>query len=551
MIKFNGKLLGGFLVLTFFIFGFFISKFNLPVSSANLSSQQPVLYTKDSFENYIADKRKLLQDRTFFNNGTCEKELSEIYDFISSLKMENFDQANVKANYSSILKTLFNFRIEVRGVYQEEFEKGHVNKSCAFAHRKLFRGMRVLEDFVGMVGAGTFRKPAVADAIGKKEKEDFYRVFDGNKENFLWNKDYDNQDSTKYVPQSGDVLLSRGSATVSAAIARITDEDSNFSHIGLVYIDPATKKIWTIEAHIEYGTLVADISEYRDMKARAVVFRFNDRSKSKEENAKIAHEAASKARDVVLKYKKKFGFSKYPNVCYDFSMNVDNPINIEPSDDVKSRKCLFCSEVVSLAFSLVENGKYKVPTFLSPLNPKNRKFIEDIGVTVTETFAPADIELDPHFDLVLEWRDYTRIHKTHKMDAILSSMYAWMDDYNYQFVPPKNIKDRSELGYVLRRIPIFDKLTGVKDKFPLNLSKNGVIAMQMIDLASSSMYNYLDDQEKQNNKLYTTKEMIALLNSWRVQDLADYTTADPEKVYCTKKDPYLAYRFHDFLRAVK
>lgn len=549
MHKFNGKVWGSFIVFSFFVFGYFFSKSYQPVSSAHLSSEHQPAYTKESFETYIFEKRRLLQDRTFFNNGSCEKELTDIYDYIGSLKVENFDKENVKAHFSSILKTLFDFRMEVRKVYQDEYFKGHVSKSCAFAHRKLFRGMRVLEDFVGMVGAGTYRKPAAADLLGKKEAEEFYRVFEGNKENFLWNTDYENQNSTKYIPQSGDVLLSRGSATVSAAIARITDEDSNFSHIGLVYVDPVTKKVETIEAHIEYGTLVADISEYRDMKARALVFRFHDPSKTKEENAKIAHEAASKARAEVEKYKKKFGFSKYPSICYDFSMKVDNPINIEPSNDAKSRKCLFCSEVVSLGFSLAGNVKYRVPTFLSPLNPKNRKFIEDIGVTVKETFAPADIELDPYFDLVLEWRDYIRIHKTHRMDAILTSVYSWMDEYGYEFIPPANVKEKTELGYALRRIPVFDKLTGVKDKFPLNLSKNGIAAMQMIDMAASNLYNYLEDLEKRNNKIYTTKEMIAFLSVWRTQDLADYEAIDPEKAYGTKKDPYQSYRVHDFLRA--
>lgn len=545
------KYIGFFVVLCFFSFGFFLSKWTHPVSSANLSSQSEGLFSKASFDSYISEKRKMLQDRTFFNNGNCEAELSNIYSFISSLKMENFDQENVKNHFYPILKSLFDFRVEIRNAFQEEYFKGRVSKECAFAHRKLYRGMRVLEDFVGMVGAGKPRVPAVADKPKEPVKEDFYRVFDGNKENFMWNKAYEPANPLKYEPQSGDVLLSRGSASVSAAIARITDEDSNFSHIGVVYVDPQSKKVETIEAHIEYGTLVADISEYRDMKVRSLVFRFHDPSKSQEENAKIAHEAASKARAEVLAYKKKFRFSKYPNVCYDFTMNVDNPINIEPSDDINKRKCLFCSEVVSLGFSLVEGGKYKVPTFFSSLNPKNRKFIEDIGVNVDKTFAPADIEIDPYFHLVLEWRDYIRVHKSHRMDAILTAVYSWMDDYKYQFFIPSDIKRRTELGYIFRRIPIFDRLTGVKDKFPINLPKNGINAIQMLDLVSSTLYNYIEDAEKANNKTYTTSEMANLLNKWREQDLLDYKKADSSKFYETDKDPYKNYRFHSFLRAAK
>lgn len=538
-----------FVVITFFIFGFFISKKHTPMQHKDLSSEASGLFNKDSFINYINEKKVLLQDQSFYKTENCVRELNDIYSTINSLKVSDFDKANVHQNFYEIIKVLFDFRIEIRKSFQAEYFRNKVSQECAFEHRKLFRSMRVIEDFIGMVGVGVIRAPAAADGGKKEEKEDFYRVFKGKKENFMWNKDYPQTDDLKYTPQSGDVLLSRGSATVSAAIARITEEDSNFSHIGMVYIDPVTKKVETIEAHIEYGTLVADISEYSDMKVRSLVFRFNDPKNTKEENAKIAHEAAKKVREQMLSYQKKYKYSKYANVCYDFSMNVDNPIVIEPSDDPKNRKCLFCSEVVSLGFSLVQNGKYKVPTYFSPITPKNRKFIEDIGVNVTKTFAPADIEIDPYFDLVLEWRDYIRVHKSHRLDAVLTAVYDWMDSYKYQFFVPKNIGTKTDFGYVARRLPIFDILTGVKDKFPLNMTKGGINAMQMIDLSANALNNLLVDKEEKNKVMYTHKEMVNILNAWRLSDLAEYEAREANKVYGTDKDPYRDYRVHDFFRA--
>ncbi|MCB0370794.1 MAG: hypothetical protein KDD45_15560, partial [Bdellovibrionales bacterium] len=408
--------------------------------------------------------------------------------------------------------------------------------SCAFAHRKIYRSMRVLEDYVGMVGS-------VQEGSGV-----IYRAFEGNQENFLWNPKYksENSDLTKYEPRSGDVLLSRGSANTSAAIARITNEDSNFSHMGIVYIDPKTKKIETIEAHIEKGSLVTDISAYKDMKSRALVFRFHDPSLTDQQNAQIAHEAATQIRKVVLKYHNSYKLSIYPpNICYDFSMTVDNPKEF----DFSQKNCLFCSEVVSLGFSLVGDGKYKIPTFLSDINPKNRSFIESLGVKAKKTFAPADIEIDPYFDLVLEWRDYNRVHASHRLDSILTVIYSWMDDYDYQFYKTDSVSLKSKFGYIVRRIPILNSLLGVKDKFPLNMSKNAIETIQMLDIVSNILNNYLIDQENQAGNYLTPKQMITLLNHWREQDLAEYSTSEPDKVYGKEEDTFRAYRFHQFFRA--
>ena len=50
---------------------------------------------------------------------------------------------------------------------------------------------------------------------------------------------------------SGDLLVSRGGAEVSALISRGNDCPGNFSHVALIYIDPKFNKPYLIEAHIE------------------------------------------------------------------------------------------------------------------------------------------------------------------------------------------------------------------------------------------------------------------------------------------------------------
>jgi hypothetical protein len=56
---------------------------------------------------------------------------------------------------------------------------------------------------------------------------------------------------------SGDILVSRGGAPVSALIARGNDYPGNFSHVALVYIDPDSHVPRVIEAHIERGVVIS------------------------------------------------------------------------------------------------------------------------------------------------------------------------------------------------------------------------------------------------------------------------------------------------------
>ncbi|MBN8537200.1 MAG: hypothetical protein J0M15_09100 [Deltaproteobacteria bacterium] len=531
--------------------GYYFQKNQKMIEKLDSSSHEVGKLKYENILNTIQEKKMLFSGNAFYQSDACVRELNHLYDLIYPLKVTDFDQTNVGFHFLDVLRSLFNFRVQMRESFQKHYFEGSTSAECAFAHRRVFRSLRVLEDFVGIYGTGMKKNIQGLEPSQLNKKEDFFRAFEGNYENFLWNESYKPANPLAYQPQSGDVLLSRGSASVSAAIARITDEDSNFSHIGMIYVDPKTKSIETIEAHIELGTVVTDIKKYKDLKVRSLVFRFRDPQKTKEENSEMAHQAASKVRAQVLEYKSKYGSSDYPNVCYDFTMNVDNPIQMEPSKDPSKRKCLFCSEVVSLGFSLVNEGKYKIPTFFSSIKPKNRKFIEDIGVGVDKTFAPADIEIDPYFDLVLEWRDFERVHKSHQMDAILTAVYNWMDEFDYQFFPSEEVRQKVSIGYTARRIPLINKLFGVVEKFPLNLSKNGVQAIYLMDLIAKPLNLYIVDKEKMNNTLFTSKEMIELLNDWRVKDLAEYSTQEPEKNYGRDQDPYKNYRFHNFFRSAE
>lgn len=533
---------GVFIVAVMFFVGIFLNFQNQKVGSGSFSSQEPKK-TADDLSDKIKDIKTMFKDRSLLESADCPARLGKVYDELNSIKIEQFSLSDLKGKAPSLIQEIFDLRVFIRDGFQKSyFDSVKITAECAVAHRRLFRGMRVLEDYLGMLAENVLAAPG----LSVRTDETINRVFKGTALNFAWNEKYKPANPAHYEPKSGDVLLSRGSASVSAAIARITNEDSNFSHVAIVWVDPITKKVETVEAHIEFGTVVADIANYADMKVRSVVFRLKDPRLSVEENEQAAHEAATKVRDKVLKYKKQFGKTRYPNPCYDFGMKVDNPTDLKPSNDPKTRKCLFCSEVVSLAYSMLTKNKYNLPKYKSLIAPKNRKFLNDIGIEVNETFAPADMEIEPYFDLVLEWRDYIRVHKTHLMDAILSGIYRWMDDYDYQFYLSLADRIRTDIAFIGRRVPFVD--TFLDDKFPLNMSKDALSTMYILDKISNQLFAFLDDAEKANKVTYTPGQMTAALNTWRARDLADYKKG---RKYNSRKDPAKAYRFHHLLRQKK
>jgi hypothetical protein len=82
--------------------------------------------------------------------------------------------------------------------------------------------------------------------------------------------------SGSYQPRTGDVLLVRGGSYVSSAIARITEIDSLFSHLAIIYVDPRTQTPWIVESLIETGLKITEWKYYSENKnlVRATIFRY-------------------------------------------------------------------------------------------------------------------------------------------------------------------------------------------------------------------------------------------------------------------------------------
>ena len=181
---------------------------------------------------------------------------------------------------------------------------------------------------------------------------------------------------------SGDLLVSRGGAEVSALISRGNDYPGNFSHVALLYVDEKTNKAFLIEAHIEKGVAVSSVEQYeKDKKLRFMVMRPRADIPAMAADPMLPQKAAQLIYNESLKR----------HIPYDFKMNFHDS------------SLMFCSEVASYAYR--KNGLQ----FWQPVSTISSRgvvnWLHDFGVENFVTQMPSDLEYDPQLAVIAEWRD--------------------------------------------------------------------------------------------------------------------------------------------------
>ncbi|MCO5143103.1 MAG: hypothetical protein M9962_08445 [Oligoflexia bacterium] len=421
-----------------------------------------------------------------FNAKNCPAILNNIYQRMYKIDAQYFDKKKSIKNADKIIKNLWQSKLELRKRLKEFYGNKNLSRECSDASRNIFRAGRYIEDYIGYLKVN----PAPFDE--KKTLE----AYAGGFPYLLTNE-------KKLQFKSGDILMSRGTAFTSAAIARVGDIDAQFSHLAILYIDKASGKKYTVEAHIEIGTKTFTFEEYlKDGKGRAVLFRYAD--------SEMAHLAAKRMFEEANR-----ASNAGENIPYDFGMVTD-----EPSE-------LFCSEIVQYGFDMASKQlkrKFHVPLFPTKITVRNRDFFDALGIKVKDTFAPADMEVDPRVELIAEWRDYSRVRMLHHHDAVLVKIYDWMERYDYTIHGDILTFFKKNLAWSLRRWPIFSSL--LKDKFPKNMSKDTLGTVFKLNSIAENMFEALakaDEKQKLKTGLpMTPKNMDQFLEAFRKADLKAY-----------------------------
>ncbi|MBK8786457.1 MAG: hypothetical protein IPN43_08170 [Chitinophagaceae bacterium] len=247
---------------------------------------------------------------------------------------------------------------------------------------------------------------------------------------------------------SGDLLVSRGGAEVSALISRGNDYPGNFSHIALIYIDDKTKEPFLIEAHIEKGVAIASVAQYEnDKKLRFMVMRPRTDLPVMIADSMLPQKAARHMFEEA-------GKRHFP---YDFKMNFNDTTE------------MFCSEVASYAYRKMGLQVWKYPSTISSAGVVN--WLHDFGVENFVTQMPSDLEYDPQLSVVAEWRDPGTLFKDHIDNAAMDALL-------------EKANKGEEIGYNIWKLPIARVLKGycmIKNRFgKIGLIPEGMSATQAL-----------------------------------------------------------------------
>ncbi|MGZ3807781.1 MAG: hypothetical protein ACXVCE_06830, partial [Bacteriovorax sp.] len=413
----------------------------------------------------------------------CKKAYDGLYQKLFNIAgaSASIDVGDVKAIDQDIQGS-FETRIALKSAFAKFSLSNAADSSCLASAQDVFKALRYVEDYLIEVRM---------DNRGPAE----YMTLIGTFPYLLVNPKYASEFSSYKDLKSGDVILSRGNAYSSAAIARIAKSDYQFSHLSFVYRDPDTRELFTSEAHIEIGSVTAPfIDHINEKNVRSVVFRYKDED--------VAHRASKAMFDLIKKHQ-----DKGKTIDYDFSMNY--------KDDSK----LFCSEVISDGFKLVLPNEDFFPKFKSKFTSGIIPFLNTIGVPVSkenieslDVFAPGDIQFDPRFELVAEWRNPKKLEETRLKDFILTKMFERMDQAGYKIDPSFKMGAEVRSYWLLRRTPLVKKF--LEKKFSLTMNTAQMELFMALDLIGDAFYKNLEQKSLEYDHPMTPKEVYAAIDEF-------------------------------------
>lgn len=469
-------------------------------SNFNFNSRTPSSLKNSKFVDLFNEINDAVEVGVSSNNE-CALKMEQYYGKLFNITSKDIELNNFSDNQmDDLITTSFNLRLEIKEKMKALVVNDDTSKKCLTGIKNVTRVLRYLEDYL----------IEVKYSHNKSFDGGEFVTLNGEGAHFLVNPNF--EFSGPEDLKSGDVILSRGNAYSSAAIARIGDDDSQFSHLTLVYKDKKDEKLYTSEAHIEIGNVVAPFKVHIDQaNARTVVFR------NKDEN--LAHNAGEYMHNFISSYKEK----KKKNIPYDFAMVYEN-------DDK-----IFCSEVIYHGY--LNSGKqlysknYDVPEYKTTFPEGLIPFLNDIGIDVNkknihnfQTFGPGEIQFDSRFDIVAEWRNPSKMKDTRFKDAILTKIFEWMEKDKYKFKTSALTSVGNSFAWLMRKTgwtrSVVKALSGVEleEKFPLNMTVKQMNVFVVLDKVGEALYKKLDEAQMKNNSPLAFKEMFEILDNYREED---------------------------------
>jgi hypothetical protein len=440
-----------------------------------------------------------------FRPTDCEPFLNRVWRELFTIPATYFDRDRSPEDALEIYRLLFSARIALGKKLNKFYQQGALDQSCANAWREMVRTGRFMEDYVG---DWLLRSAGIAPTTP---------VLRGMAPNLMVNPSYKFRDPEKDL-RSGDVIITRYHAFSSAVFARIGDIAGQFSHSAIVYVQD-DGEIFTIESFVESGVVIRPwkAGHLKDGNIRETVYRFRD--------PEMARRAGFQAQRFVREAE-----SQGERIPYDYEMNLE---------DIRK---MFCAEVIHQAYRFASDDSIRVPLFETVLPRKNPTFLDSLNIKVETAFTPSDIEVDPRFELVAEWRDFQALADVHLKDVVLTKIFQWMEDRQYRIQFDLSTYFVTNMVLWLRQVGLFSTQVATDTPRPF------VESIRLLQAAAAILHEKLKNSEdsyrSETNLMMTPYQMYNVLEELRVKDLGLYQMQHSFDSESVDQSPV----FHDIIR---
>lgn len=348
---------------------------------------------------------KNAESAELLNATNCMAELDKIVPALAQKRLYDLDLATLPLNGPKLMQLSFQLRLTLNDRLNEL-------ATCRTQIREVMFRTRALEDLLGEKLYGPGRAMSSSEISFSKGPTPILN--DTEFKGYLTRAGF--PVGAKYEFRAGDLLLEKGNSFISAMLSNAVAPRGHLSHFALVQIDAITKKPITIESFIQSGGVAKFdmIEALKKYNVRIVVVR----PRNSEAAAMMAQ-----AVDEKVEEEKKSG----KKIKYDFAIDF--------SDDSQ----MSCSELVLWGYRKSSGGQLQIPAEYSELNESMKKILSYVGVKPGKVLTPMDIEVDPNFQILTEFRDYRLLRESRFRDAIFKQMMDWMLNKSYLFPrkPPK------------------------------------------------------------------------------------------------------------------
>ncbi len=452
--------------------------------SRNIAGQS---LTPPPLDNLLEASKTILIDVEDYNfPKVCPAYLKELEVKLDSLDMKTLPLDQLAKDSEAIAKNSWSIRSMLHSRLNE------FSKECVFQVQSSFRQFRFVEDYLLELSRKTAHlTPSEIDFQKQPipildQKPNFYQL--------------NTNDELKF--ESGDLLITRGVSFLSGMIARLGQRSTQFSHVVMVYKEPETNEVRTIESYVGVGVSTYNFDfALKNENARILWLRAKDKN--------LAKEAAQKMITLV-----KERIAAKNHIKYDYELNFDDPSTMS------------CAEVSQVAFQMADPS-FKIPYYPNEISGA-KSIIERLKLVEGPTYEPGDMEIDPRFELVGEFQDLRLTRDSRQKDAIMTTMFEWMEKKQYYL--KDNLKSKMAGGIIhkIRKTflwPLVKKVLKLDDfskEIPANMLRTVTLINQLGEVMLTELKARDLAYEKAHGVPMNYMEMYRALEEMREADLKLY-----------------------------